>query len=193
MRRICVFLLALTCVSATNVNKLFRQVLEDHVVLFEDSEGYCTAVMVKPDTFLTANHCLSDSPIQLEDEFHLASPADVIKLDEELDLALLHAKVARKTPIKFASIVKPQDYVMAIGYTAIFRDTPSVSSYKEGRVLAHDGDVVVSDFAFRAGYSGGPLVNAKGELVGINVMSNAEKQLGLSVYIPDILTFLEKK
>lgn len=88
---------------------------------------------------------------------------DVWDWDEENDLALL-LTIGEVSTLKPAS-AKPKrgDYVMALGSPYGLE-----GSVATGIVSNLDSDSILTDAAIDPGNSGGPLVNSKGELVGIN-------------------------
>ena len=102
--------------------------------------------------------------------------ADIVKLDEALDLALL--KVQPKVPMKAAvlgdsSRLRVADEVIAMGSPFGLDQTVSrgiISARREA--LAIEGvthsDLLQTDAAINQGNSGGPLVNIRGEVIGIN-------------------------
>jgi S1-C subfamily serine protease len=173
---------------------LYQQVLSDHVVELETDDGYCTAVMIQPDRFLTANHCLSVGEMVFIDQFHAHYPVlDVVKADADLDLALLHSHVATKKPIVLGASLPDATPVMGIGYSSVF-NAIQAPGYVTGAVLTtYRGLLVVVTHAYRPGYSGGPLVNFDERLVGINVMTDERHNIGLSVSLSVIRFFLEEK
>ena len=106
------------------------------------------------------------------------SDAEVVSVKPEQDLAVLKAKSLPDEGVEAATLgsandLQPGDEVIAIGFP--FGLGPSVSSgivsglkreapAENGRVL---GNLIQFDAAANPGNSGGPLVSAKGEVVGI--------------------------
>lgn len=97
----------------------------------------------------------------------------VTNMDEESDLALVKIAATGLVPAKFAS-----NYAIRVGETVVAIGTPiSVSlrnSASTGIISGVDRSVsstyrlIQTDASINPGNSGGPLVNLKGEVVGIN-------------------------
>jgi serine protease Do len=99
----------------------------------------------------------------------------LIARDPDVDLALLSIEATGLTPLKPAS-VSPRvgELVFAFGHPWGQRNTIT-RGIVSALVHAHNqrGDrlpVIRSDVPLAPGNSGGPLVNAKGEVIGINAM-----------------------
>src|SRR5512134_2697957 len=124
---------------------------------------------------LTNNHVVGrHTPIVvLQDDGEYESR--LIARDPDVDLALLSIEATGLTPLKPAP-VSPRvgEMVFAFGHPWGQRNTVT-RGIVSARVSAHNrrGDqlpVIRSDAPLAPGNSGGPLVNAKGEAVGINAM-----------------------
>jgi len=124
---------------------------------------------------LTNNHVVGrrDPIIILQNDREYQSR--LIARDPEVDLALLSIDATDLTPLKPAPVPpRVGEMVFAFGHPWGQRNTVT-RGIVSALVHAHNrrGDklpVVRSDVPLAPGNSGGPLVNAKGEVVGINAM-----------------------
>ncbi|MEO6158521.1 MAG: trypsin-like peptidase domain-containing protein, partial [Ilumatobacteraceae bacterium] len=105
--------------------------------------------------------------------------ATVLAVDTDRDLALLRVDATGLDAVTFADPhnIQVGDQVVAIGYALDLEGDPSVTlGIISGlnRSLATGNGVlkglVQTDAAISSGNSGGPLLNAKGEVVGINTL-----------------------
>jgi S1-C subfamily serine protease len=136
-------------------------------------------VVVDSGLILTSLHVVAGaSRIRVHFADGLESDARVVSTQPENDLAVLQAEDVpddlMPATVRPASDVMPGDEVIAVGFP--FGIGPSVSAgvvsgvkreYRSpsgGRVL---GNLIQFDAAVNPGSSGGPLVNASGEVVGI--------------------------
>jgi len=117
--------------------------------------------------------------------------ATLVGSDNGTDLALLKIN-AKELPF-FAysdnSSIKVGQWVIAIGAPFGFENSATVGVISAlGRSLGQERDVpfLQTDAAINPGNSGGPLLNEKGELVGINsqIVSESGNYAGLSFAVP---------
>ncbi len=117
-------------------------------------------------------------------------PAQVVGYDRGTDLAVLKIEADNLPFIRFSnSQVKVGQWVMAVGSPFGFEDTVTVGVVSaKGRSLGAEKYVpfLQTDVAINPGNSGGPLLNLKGELVGINaqIVSQSGSYAGLSFAVP---------
>jgi S1-C subfamily serine protease len=141
--------------------------------------GTGSGVIISSDGFvLTNSHVVQGATAaRLTTSEQQTFEARVIGDDPHTDLALLHAHASVKLP--YASLgnsktLKPGHLVVAIGNPLGFESTVTAGVVSAlGRSLrAQSGrlidDVIQTDAALNPGNSGGPLVNSRGEVVGIN-------------------------
>ena len=113
-------------------------------------------------------------------------PAKVVGYDPVLDLALIKAEVAGT--YTFAGFggeaAAPGDRIYAIGSPAGLEKTITSGIVSAvGRRLQQVGDTIQVDVPLNPGNSGGPLLNEKGDLIGI-VFAGLEQFQGLNFAIP---------
>ena len=174
----------------TPIDPFFGSIFGDPDALFgprrgvENSLG--SGVIVSADGFiLTNNHVVTgearrvtieqlDVTVVLADKREMR--ADVVAVDPATDLALLKVGARNLPTIPWgdSSRLKVAEWVLAVGnpyqlsqtvtlgiVSALGRTNLGVSSYE---------DFIQTDAAINPGNSGGALVNARGELIGINTV-----------------------
>lgn len=103
-------------------------------------------------------------------------PAQIVASNEMFDLALLRvdARDLPAVPTGDSTQLRVGELVFAVGHPWGQRDVVTAGIVSGlGAVTAPNGDqapVIRSDARLAPGNSGGPLVNARGELIGINAM-----------------------
>ena len=141
--------------------------------------GSGSGVIISSDgLILTNSHVVQGaSRAKLTTPDQLTFEARVIGDDPHTDLALLHAHAHAKLPVARlgdSKTLKPGHLVIAIGNPLGFESTVTAGVVSAlGRSLrARSGrlidDVIQTDAALNPGNSGGPLVNSRGDVVGIN-------------------------
>ena len=150
---------------------------------------------------LTNNHVIegaSEVTVSLESEGQMY-PATVVGTEPNSDLALLkvEAPASKLHPLKLGDSdgVEVGDPVVAIGNPFDLQRTVTsgIVSALQREIQAPDGvtidHVIQTDAAINPGNSGGPLINAAGEVIGINSQiatggSGSEGNVGIGFAIP---------
>jgi serine protease Do len=141
---------------------------------------------------ITNNHVVDqvdEIEVQLSDG--QTKKARVVGADAQLDLAVLKIDDPGVKPLKLADsdTVQAGDFVLAIGNPFGFEETVTdgiiSSKMRPNRVDAF-GDLLQTNAAINPGNSGGPLVNLRGEVVGINtaIISRSGGSQGIGFAIP---------
>ena len=159
-------------------------------------------IISKEGFILTNNHVVEDATkIQVSfygDDADVSYLAKVVGRDPLSDSALIELTERPKrelTEVKFgdSAQMQPGDWVMAIGNPFGLAHTVSVGviSATERPFPITDGrsqDVLQTDAAINPGNSGGPLLNVRGEVVGINtaIYSDSRQQgnIGIGFAVP---------
>lgn len=119
--------------------------------------------------------------------------AEVVGTDPPADLAVLKIDATDLTPAKLGDVSQLEvgEQVVAIGYALDLPGGPTVTEgvvSAKGRVIEETpysiADAIQTDASINPGNSGGPLVNAYGEVVGINTAIVGQAQnIGFSISI----------
>lgn len=141
-----------------------------------DIEGVGSGVLVDADgVVLTNHHVVTDSKNILVELFDGRQfDVDTVNKDPLSDLAVLKLKTDEKLPsLAFADsdALEIGDWVLAIGNPFMLESSVSAGIVSaKGRFLSDKdrGSFIQTDAAINPGNSGGPLVNLKGQIVGIN-------------------------
>jgi len=150
---------------------------------------------------LTNNHVVEDATtIEIDffgDEDRLFYEAEILGRDPLTDSALLQlTDVPADLELEVANFgdssqMAPGDWVMAIGNPFGFGHTVTVGVISAiGRpftsVPGRSQNVLQTDAAINPGNSGGPLLNIRGEVVGINtaIVSDRQSNVGIGFAIP---------
>ncbi len=141
--------------------------------------GIGSGVIISPDGYIvTNNHVVdgaTDVKVTLSDRRILQ--AKVVGTDPLTDLAVIKVEGSNlpNIPIGDSSALHPGQTVLAFGNPYGFRFTVTrgiVSALNRPNPYNDDarkpGEFIQTDAAINPGNSGGPLVNARGEVVGIN-------------------------
>ncbi len=155
-----------------------------------------SGVIVSQDGYvLTNNHVVASANagivVTLPDNRELK--ARVIGVDDVTDLAVLKVDATNLPTLPWAdsSQLHVAEWVLAVGNPFQFSGTVTLgiisATARPGALLgAATNDLIQTDAAINPGNSGGALVNAKGELVGINSMIYTEtgNYVGIGFAIP---------
>ncbi|WP_436717647.1 Do family serine endopeptidase [Roseiconus lacunae] len=159
--------------------------------------GMGSGVVVRRDGYILTNNHVIEGADELEIEFSDGRKAAgrIVGTDPQTDLAVV--KVDREDltaiPIGDSERIQVGDWVIAIGSPFGLDQTVTagiISGKNRVRGIVDDGDgfedFLQTDAAINPGNSGGPLVNLRGELVGINtaIMSRSGSSAGIGFAIP---------
>jgi serine protease Do len=192
---------------ATGGFGLFWDDLDGGNVVRVPAESLGTGFIVHEDGYVVTNHHVIDRArhiaVELADGRKL--DADLISSDAEADIAVL--KIASDKPLPPLALGDSGDLmigepVIAVGNPMGFSHSVSTGIVSalhrdlkgdDGRVLL--ADLVQTDAAINPGNSGGPLLNAYGQVIGINTAIRGDAQnIGFAIpvsklrdLIPDLM------
>ncbi len=151
--------------------------------------------IISPDGYVLTNHHVVDGAdevtVKLSDRRELV--AKVIGSDQQYDVALLKIEASNLPSIRLgdSNSLKPGQWVVAIGSPFGLDHSVTagiVSATGRSNPAADQRYVpfIQTDVAINQGNSGGPLLNTRGEVVGINsqIFSASGGYMGISFAIP---------
>ena len=169
----------------------------------QETQSAGTGFVISRDGFILTNNHVVEGATKIEvgffnEEADVFYEAKVVGRDPLTDSALIQLVDAKRdlTEVKFgdSSQMQPGDWVVAIGNPFGLGHTVSVgvisATRASGLPVAQQrrADVLQTDAAINPGNSGGPLLNARGEVIGINtaIFTDARQQgnIGIGFAIP---------
>lgn len=174
---------------------------------YRNTTGQGSGIIVREDGYILTNHHVLEGVVEatvvLADD--RVFRAEIVGVDRTTDLALLKIDAEDLMPIAWGDSdeVDIGSPVWAVG--SPFGLTGSVSfgilsgkhrvdlnanqQYRGSRerITSRYSDLMQSDVAVNPGNSGGPLVNGRGELIGVNTAIVGESYRGVSFSIPSLL------
>src|SRR5438105_5035690 len=154
-------------------------------------------ILTNEGHIITNNHVVTDRQGRPVDQIEIqlsdgrTKKARLVAADDQVDLAVLKIDDPGVKPLKLADsdMVQPGDFVLAIGNPLGFEETVTdgiISS--KGRPNRSDlfASLLQTNAAINPGNSGGPLINLRGEVIGINtvIASTTGGSQGLGFAIP---------
>jgi serine protease Do len=159
--------------------------------------GIGSGVIISPDGYIVTNNHVVDGAVDLRVTMsdRRVLPAKLIGADPLTDLAVIkiEGKDFPSVPMGDATKLHPGQTVLAFGNPFGFRFTVTrgiVSALNRPNPSPTDarkpGQFIQTDAAINPGNSGGPLVDARGEVVGINtfLISSSGQFSGMGFAIP---------
>jgi putative serine protease PepD len=177
---------------------------------FGGGRGVGTGVVLTSDgEILTNAHVVEDASEVVVRFAGESEPrvAEILASDSGNDLALIKVNATGLVAATFAKpgSVQIGDPVVAIGYALALDGGPTVTSGIVSalkRTIETDSgalnSLIQTDAAISSGNSGGPLVNLKGEVVGINTAvargdsDSAANNIGFSISVDEVLIVIEQ-
>jgi S1-C subfamily serine protease len=174
--------------------------VEPAVVRVETEESIGSGMIIdKSGYILTSNHIVEDArsaTIILMDGGQF--PGEVTSRDEFRDLAIIKISASGfnfpVVALGNSDELETGEEVIAIGYSLGLEGKATVSKGIISAFRSGDGvDYIQTDAAVNPGNSGGPLINSKGEVIGIvtaKVVEEAVEGMGFAVAINDAKPFI---
>lgn len=148
-----------------------------------ESRGNGSGVIYRPDGYiLTNNHVVQADEINVTLDDKRTFKGKVVGRDSFTDLALVKIDATNLPAARFGSSksLRPGDWAVAIGSPLGLDHTVTFGIISAlGRSLNELGtnvELIQTDAAINPGNSGGPLLNIKGEVIGLNTAIRGDAQ-----------------
>ena len=170
-------------------SRQFRNPREQQMV--QNSLG--SGVVVTAEGHIITNNHVVEQVDEIEVQMHDGKTlkARLVGADAQVDLAVLKVDDPGVKPLKFgdSDAVQAGDFVLAIGNPFGFEETVTdgiISSKGRPNRVDGFGDFLQTNAAINPGNSGGPLINLRGEIIGINtaIISRSGGSQGIGFAIP---------
>ena len=167
----------------------FRNPQEEALVQASLGSG----VIVSSEGHIITNNHVVEQVDEIEVQLHdgKTKKARMIGGDAQVDLAVLKIDDPGVKPLPFgdSDAVQAGDFVLAIGNPFGFEETVTdgiISSKGRPNRVDGFGDFLQTNAAINPGNSGGPLINLRGEVIGINtaIISRSGGSQGIGFAIP---------
>ena len=142
--------------------------------------GFGSGVILTEDGYIVTNNHVIDGADEIDVTLNdnRSFKGRLVGSDEKTDLALIKIEVDEKLPalpVGNSDELKVGEWVLAVGnpFNLTSTVTAGIVSAKARTLGVYDGGIesfIQTDAAINQGNSGGALVNARGELVGINAV-----------------------
>ena len=185
-----------------------KSVTQGYFMQTQEVEGIGSGFIINEEGYILTNYHViqgaQEISVTLSND--VTTTAQVVNYDENQDVAMIkitdeNVEIPATVELGDSDALQPGEEVIAIGNPL---STELSSTVTKGIISATSRSVAVesgvtmnliqTDAAINAGNSGGPLVNTKGEVVGINsskISGEAVEGIGFSIPINDIKDKIE--
>ena len=185
-----------------------KSVTQGYFMQTQEVEGIGSGFIINQEGYILTNYHVvkgaQEISVTLSND--VTTTAQIVNYDENQDVAMIKitdesVKIPATVELGDSDSLQPGEEVIAIG-TPLSTEisstvTKGIISATSRSVAVQSGvtmNLIQTDAAINAGNSGGPLVNTKGEVVGINsskISGEAVEGIGFSIPINDIKDKIE--
>ena len=178
---------ALASIRGLDTAGLAERILASTVRVVAGRRGSGAGVIFGADgPILTNAHVATAPTLDIELPDGSIHEADVTARDPSVDLAFLRIGAGGLTPIPARdSVPQPGELVMSAGFP---RGMGPAIAIGVVHAASAGSRLITADVRLAPGYSGGPMTDSRGQLIGINSMISGG--LGVAVPVATILRFI---
>ena len=179
----------------SDISKLLQSVKPSLVTILTEDSPRGSGFIVSKDGYVVTNaHVMREKAGKIAFSDGTVTDAALVFIDPEMDFALLKASDARNYPyltLGNSASCREGDTVVAAGTPLSFQTTftRGIISAVGRSFPAYRATFIQTDAALSPGNSGGPLINTKGEVIGINslkISGASVEGMGFAVSINDV-------
>jgi len=181
---------------ASALDELVDNIRQFMVVIYSGRHGAGAGILADEGLVLTNAHVVRHSRklrVVLDDDREYEG--QLIAQNPEIDLALLQIpKNGYQAAVFSPNLPRPGEFVFAYGHPWGMRNILTagvLSSITTAKTPKRQVTLLRSDLQLAPGNSGGPLLNAAGEVVGLNAMIFGGDQ-SLAIAVTEIRAFMEQ-
>ena len=174
-------------------NDFYKRFFGDRMPHKFRQQGLGSGFVIEKDGYiLTNNHVVEGSQnIEVTFKDKQSFKAEIVGRDPKTDLALIKIETDKELqPLHLGNSDDAEvgDWVVAVGSPFGLGDTVTagIISAKFRRIGGAYDDYIQTDASINPGNSGGPLINVKGEVIGVNtaIFSRSGGNIGIGFAIP---------
>lgn len=184
---LCIIIAFAVTGAAADVESVVEQTCGAVVVVTSGEKHLCSGFIVNPSGYvLTCAHSIKATErVQARLSDKRGFPARVLVVDKKADLALLRLPVGNLPVLSIADsdAVRAGQTVIAIGSPGGLESTVTSGIVSSSRREINGRVCIQTDAAINPGNSGGPLLNTRGEVIGVN-NSVQENSSGIGFAVP---------
>jgi len=173
--------------------------LASYIASNSDAFCFCSLVsrsLYKSLSLLTNSHIVDiKGDISIEYSNGKKSKAKLISNEIVSDVAILKVDEIDALALPFGETlnIKTTDDLYAVGYAINLKGEASITKgILSARRSMAGIEYLQTDAAINSGFSGGPLLNSKGEVIGMNSLANENATIGMSLSIETLENIMHK-
>jgi serine protease Do len=180
------------------LSRIIDTVHRSLVLIQNGRRGSGAGTIWHPEGLLLTNaHVVGPHAVRVTFPGGRTLPARVVAHSRSLDLAALTVDAQGLPAIQLGNSedLQPGQWVLAVGHpwgiTGAVTAGVVINTGIPPELRTSGRTLIQVDLPLRPGYSGGPLVDAQGRLVGINTMM-AGPEVGLAIPVQEVKAFLQE-
>ena len=162
----------------------------------DENEIVGTGFFVKEGYLLTNSHIVDiQGNITIEYSDGKTSKAKLISNEIVSDVAILAVDETHALALPFGNTltIKSTDDLYAVGYALNLKGEASITKgILSARRSIAGVEYLQTDAAINSGFSGGPLLNEKGEVIGMNSLANENATIGMAISVETLENIMHK-